>query len=288
MSSLDLPPATFTTDADREGDRRGLKVVETAGTVIANNWVNDRYKHLTLALPANVPVAQPGQFFHLLCPGQGEGAHILRRPMSIYAAAHDRIEFLYKVLGVGTRGLASLATNDALNVVGPLGHGFRLETGWRHILMVARGVGLATLAPITKAATARGVAVTAILSAVSPAYLMSVDRLRRDGADVITVTDADGTSDMAQVEPLIRRLIAERGCDCLATCGSQRLLSLLQRLGSELGIAGQVALEQNMACGMGACFCCVRPFRTAKGTEIRRVCYEGPVFDMQETLGWWT
>lgn len=262
------------------------QVIETSGTVVSNDWVNNRYKHLVLKLPADVPVAKPGQFFHLLCPGQGEDAHILRRPMSIYAAANGRIEFLYKILGVGTRGLASLAHGDALNMVGPLGQGFRLEGAWRHVIMVARGVGLATLAPVVRAATARGIEVTAILSAVSPAYLMSVERLRGDGARVITVTDAEGTSDMAHVESLLREIIAERGCDCLATCGSQRLLSLLQRLGAEFDIPGQVALEQNMACGMGACFCCVRPFRTVKGTEIRRVCYEGPVFDMQETLGW--
>jgi dihydroorotate dehydrogenase electron transfer subunit len=154
------------------------------------------------------------------------------------------------------------------------------------VILAARGVGLATLAPLADAAAQRGIALTAILSAVSPRYLMSVDRLRAAGADVITVTDAEGTSDMTQVEARLRGLIGERGCDCFATCGSQRLLALLQRLGRELAIAGQVALEQNMACGMGACFCCVRPFRVGDTIEVRRVCHEGPVFDLQETPGW--
>lgn len=263
-----------------------VPVVEASASVIANEWVNDRYKHLVLSLPAHVPTAQPGQFFHLLCPGQGEGSHVLRRPMSIYAAAPQRVEFLYKVLGVGTRGLAALAPQDALNMVGPLGRGFRLETGWRHVVLAARGVGLATLAPLADAAGERGIAITALLSAIHPRYLMSVDRLRAAGADVVTVTDADGTSAMPQVEALLRDLIEKRGCDCFATCGSQRLLSLLQRLGRELAITGQVALEQNMACGMGACFCCVRPFRVGDSIEVRRVCHEGPVFDLQETLAW--
>lgn len=281
-----LPSSSFDTAPNAAPRDAGLPVVEVAGRVVTNDWVNDRYKHLVLDLPADVPVAQPGQFYHLLCPGQGEGAHILRRPMSIYAASDGRVEFLYKILGTGTRGLAALAPRDELNIVGPLGHGFTLAAKWRHVMMVARGVGLATLAPLAQAATARGIKVTAVLSAVSPTYLMSVDRLRRDGAEVVTVTDAEGTADMSHVEALLRGIIAARGCDGLATCGSQRLLSLLQRLGAEYDIPGQVALEQNMACGMGACFCCVRPFRTAKGTEIRRVCYEGPVFDMQETFGW--
>ncbi len=206
--------------------------------------------------------------------------------MSVYFAAPGRVEFLYKVLGVGTRGLAQLAPGDALNMVGPLGRGFPLKGGWRHLLLLARGVGLATLAPLADAASTRGIAVTAILSAVSPTYLMSVERFRAASADVITVTDQEGTSAVARVESLVRSLVAERGCDCFATCGSQRLLVLLQKLAREFGIAGYVALEQNMACGMGACFCCVRPFRTANGVEVRRVCYEGPVFDLQEAMGW--
>lgn len=277
---------TTTAQASGRGAPAHVAVVEASASVVSNDWINDRYKHLVLSLPPHVATAQPGQFFHLLCPGQGEGSHILRRPMSIYGATPQRVEFLYKVLGVGTRGLAALAPEDALNMVGPLGRGFRLETGWRHVILVARGVGLATLAPLADAAAQRGIAVTAILSAISPHYLMSVDRLRAAGSGVITVTDAEGTSDLRQVEALLRGVIGERGCDCFATCGSQRLLALLQRLGRELAIAGQVALEQNMACGMGACFCCVRPFRVGDATEVRRVCHEGPVFDLQETLAW--
>ncbi len=271
---------------ERLREPTGLRVSESSGTVISNRHVNDRYVHLTLAVPAALTLARPGQFFHLLCPGQGQGAHILRRPMSIYGAAPGHLEFLYKVLGIGTRGLAQLAAGDALNMVGPLGRGFPLESGWRHIILVARGVGLATLAPLADAAGERRIRITAILSAISPAYLMSVERLRAAGAEVITVTDQEGTSAPGNVESIVRGLVAEHGCDCFATCGSHRLLVLLQQLAREYGIAGYVALEQNMACGMGACFCCVRPFRTPNGVEIRRVCYEGPVFDLREAMAW--
>lgn len=69
-------------------------------------------------------MAQPDQFFHRRCPGQGEGVHILHRPMSIYAARLDCIEFLHKILGGETRGLAALAPQDRFNLVEPPGHGF--------------------------------------------------------------------------------------------------------------------------------------------------------------------
>ena len=74
----------------------------------------------------------------------------------------------------------------------------------------------------------------------------------------------------------------------VVTCGSNRLLKLLQQLGKELGIRGQVALEQHMACGIGSCFCCVRSFRKLDSGELeyRKVCQAGPVFDLQEAVSW--
>lgn len=259
-------------------------VTAAACEVVFNRPANDRYRHMAVAASAAALAARPGQFFHLLCPGQGRGEHMLRRPMSLYGLdrARGTVEFLYKVAGAGTQGLATLAPGDRLDVFGPLGHGFRLDSRWRHIVLLARGVGLATLAPLAAAAVELGMKVTAILSAADPSRLLSVERLRATGAEIVAVTDADGESAPDRVEARLRRLIADDRCDMIATCGSSRLLRLAQRLGRELGVAGQVAIEQRMACGIGTCFCCVRPFHVGGAVEVRRVCLDGPVFDVQE------
>ena len=102
------------------------------------------------------------------------------------------------------------------------------------------------------------------------------------GAMVLTVTDAEGSSDITNVERLLRSLVIEKRADAFFTCGSQRLTDLLQNLGRAMNIPGQVALEQQMACGLGMCFCCVKVFRTEATTKQRRVCVEGPVFDLAE------
>lgn len=263
-------------------------LVSTPCDVVFHRAVNDRYRHLAVSAPRAALDAAPGQFFQLLCPGQGEGSHFLRRPMSVYRVDHDaqRIEFLYKVTGVGTRGLAGLQSGERLGIFGPLGRGFRLEPSCRHVVLLGRGVGLATLAPLAEAARSQGMRVTAVLSAVRAEYVMSVERLRDAGAHVVVVTDEDGSAEPGQVEARLRRLVETEGCDLIATCGSNRLLQLVRRLGRELGVAGQVALEQQMACGIGMCHCCVRLFRGANGIEPRRVCHDGPVFDVQETLSW--
>ena len=130
---------------------------------------------------------------------------------------------------------------------------------------------------------------TAVLSTRSPSLVMSADYLRDAGADIVIVTDDDQTSDVVQVEHLIRRLHASRPVTFATTCGSNRLLSMLQRVAAELQIPGQIALEQHMGCAIGACYACVRPFRKSAGSDeltYRRVCWDGPVFDLQETTSW--
>ncbi|HEY5896724.1 MAG TPA: dihydroorotate dehydrogenase electron transfer subunit [Burkholderiales bacterium] len=263
-------------------------LVEAPCPVVSNDWVNEDYKHLVLDAEHGATHAAPGQFFHLLCPSIGDNVPFFRRPMSIYRidAARGRLEFLYKIVGRGTTTLATLAPGDRLNIFGPLGRPFEFARA-RHILQVARGVGLATLAPVAEAAARLGMRTTALLSARSPQHLMSVDYLRSVGAQVLTVTDSEGTSDVAAVERTVRRLIEEENADFLVTCGSNRLLQLLQRLGREYKIAGEVALEQHMGCGNGMCFACVREFHSAEGgINYRRVCWEGPVFDLQEAVTW--
>jgi len=68
--------------------------------------------------------------------------------------------------------------------------------------------------------------------------------------------------------------------------GANRLFQLMKRVGKVHNISGQVAMEQVMACGLGPCYVCVRTFEVNGKKELRRVCIEGPVFDMQEAVGW--
>jgi dihydroorotate dehydrogenase electron transfer subunit len=255
--------------------------------VVANDWVNEEYKHMVLVASAKAIAVRPGQFFNLLCPSPDAGELWLRRPQSVYRIdrANGRIEFLYKCVGRGTRGLATVKPGDMLNIVGPLGVGFHLDPSWKNIVVLGRGVGLATLAPISQLAGASGVGVTAILSARSRAMVMADDLFREVGT-VVPVLDSDRSSDLGNVEAIILGLIAAGRADAFFTCGSNRLMQLMKRLGGAHRIPGQVAMEQVMACGLGPCYVCVRTFEVNGKKELRRVCIEGPVFDLQEAVGW--
>jgi dihydroorotate dehydrogenase electron transfer subunit len=255
--------------------------------VVSNDWVNEDYKHMVLVASPKAVAVKPGQFFNLLCPSPDAGELWLRRPQSVYRIdpANGRIEFLYKCVGRGTHGLATVKAGDMLNIVGPLGVGFHLEPAWKNIVVLGRGVGLATLAPISQIAGDKGVGVTAILSARSRALVMADDLFGRVGA-VVPVLDSDRTSDVDNVEKILLALIAAKRADAFFTCGSNRLMQLMKRLAKVHGIPGQVAMEQVMACGLGPCYVCVRTFEVNGKKELRRVCIEGPVFNLQEAVGW--
>jgi dihydroorotate dehydrogenase electron transfer subunit len=261
-------------------------VVAELAEVVANDPVNAEYRHLVVKCSEAAAKAQPGQFFQLLCPQPAGEQPFLRRPMSLYGAspANRQVEFLYKVTGAGTRGLDTLTIGDNLDIMGPLGTGFALDPSWRHVVAVGRGAGLATLGPLAQAAQQAGIGVTAVLSARRPELVVSANLFRGHGAEVIVVTDTESTSGPANVERILRRLIAEGRCDAFFTCGSSRLMRVQQRLAHEFGLPGQVAMEQQMACGIGLCFCCVRDFNVDGDIEQRRVCWDGPVFDLKEAL----
>ncbi len=263
------------------------KVEESLCPVVSHEWVNEEYKHLVVKASPKALVAQPGQFFQLLCPSPDATEVWFRRPQSVYrvSPADGHLEFLYKVVGRGTQGLALLKPGDHLNMMGPLGVGFKLEPGWKNVVVLGRGVGLATMAPISQIAAAQGVKVTAILSARSPELALAADLFEQVG-DVIKVLDTDGSSAVDNIERILRQLIADKKADAFFTCGSNRLLQLMKRIGSECNVPGQAAMEQIMACGLGPCYICVRTFEVKGKKEMRRVCVEGPVFDLQEVLGW--
>lgn len=264
--------------------------------VLSHRAVNARYRYLRLQ--ADAPIAlttQPGQFYQLKCPVTDTEAPFLLRPMSVYGTgpAADTIEFLYNVTGVGTRALATLAEGATLDIVGPLGNTFTLDTAdgaWQRVMFVARGVGLATMAPLVQRAAAAGLKLTVVMSARSEADLMCDEFLRtpeaRELADVHCVFDSDGSSAVDALEPRVRALLDAAPHDAVYTCGSHRLLMLLQRvIASHPHMTAEVAMEQRMACGMGVCLSCVRLFDCGGDKQFLRVCREGPVFPIRDVVG---
>jgi dihydroorotate dehydrogenase electron transfer subunit len=187
---------------------------------------------------------EPGQFFMLSPPGR-----TLPRPMSLCLAPPGELAFLLDPVGPGTRALAALRPGASLEVLGPLGNGFRLDV--ERPLLVGGGIGIAPLP-----------------------YLAE----RLPGAPVVLGFRTDRHAEAARllpsavvvVEPRLVTELVDPDADILA-CGPEPMLHAIAARAPR----AQLAWEAPMACGYGACYGCVVPIRG----RLRRLCLEGPVLD---------
>lgn len=253
-------------------------------TILSNVQVSDRYWHMIVEADAIVDTIEPGQFFNVKC---AEASFpFLRRPFSIYRInkADRTIEFLYLVKGLGTVKLTELKAGGKVDLFGPLGVGFTIEKEWDTILLLARGVGIATLAALAQEAAEKNIKCVAILSARSENDLLATETLQGFGAEVYRVTEEAGTSDVENVRKLMGDIFEQHNIQAGFTCGSKRLSKLMQEMTRERNIPAQIALEEHMGCAMGVCYACVCDIEGDTGLESVRVCKEGPVFDLDKVV----
>ena len=184
----------------------------------------------------------PGQFFMLEAPGR-----LLPRPMSLCFAPRGELAFLIDPIGPGTRAICTVDPGDELQVLGPLGNGFRLDLD--RPLLVGGGIGIAPL-PYLSEALGR-----------PPAVLGFRSDWHAQAAELVP-------NAQTCVEPtLVTQLIPE-GMDVLA-CGPEPMLEAVRAFSPD----AQLAWEAPMACGYGACYGCAVEI----GGELKRLCVEGPV-----------
>ena len=124
----------------------GTPAFEERACVVSNESLGPRLYKITLAAPKTAAAIRPGQFVHMLLPGFG--AHILRRPFSVYAAKGDNVEIIYQTVGEGTAYLTEVETGAVCSLISPLGHGWQPSEG--KSLIVGGGVGAAPLFMFTE------------------------------------------------------------------------------------------------------------------------------------------
>jgi NAD(P)H-flavin reductase len=184
----------------------------------------------------------PGQFFMLEAPGR-----LLPRPMSLCLAPRGELAFLIDPIGPGTRAICAVEPGEQLQVLGPLGNGFRLELD--RPLLVGGGIGIAPL-PYLSEALGR-----------PPAVLGFRSDWHAQAAELVP-------NAQTCVEPTLVTQLIPDGMDVLA-CGPEPMLEAIRAASPD----AQLAWEAPMACGYGACYGCAVEI----GGELKRLCVEGPV-----------
>ena len=243
------------------------------------------YRELTIRSNEIAESARPGQFLNI-CVQPG-GAHLLRRPFSIARAdrAAGTVSVVFDPIGIGTQWLAARATGDAIDVVGPLGHGFDVTADPGVDLLVGGGYGTAALSFLAAELDARRGEVHAIIGARSRARLYEDQVLDEVCTSIATVTD-DGTAGMqGLVTDPMPEMIARFKPRVVYACGPMPMLRATAALAAEHGVPSQIAVEEFMACGIGVCWTCVLPVRANGAVKHQRSCTEGPVFE-GEAVAW--
>ena len=203
----------------------------------------------------------------------------LRRPISINYVdrAQNQLWLLVATVGEGTKTLATLQPGAVLNCVLPLGNGFTSASSGQKVLLVGGGVGVAPLLYMGAQMHEQGIEPTFLLGARTQADLLMLDEFKKYGR-VFTTTEDGSAGEKGFVTN--HSILQQEQFDRISTCGPTPMMKAVARLAREKGIDCEVSLENLMACGVGACLCCVE--KTTEGNLC--VCKEGPVFNINRLL----
>lgn len=239
--------------------------------------VGGRYSLLKLTHEQPLPEMVPGQFVEVRV--DNSPSTFLRRPISINFVDRDANELwlLVAAIGEGTRHITTLKPGVTLNCVLPLGNGFTMpKSSSDRVLLVGGGVGVAPLLYMGAEMKRNGIEPTFLLGARSAADLLEIDLFRRYGRVCITTEDAsEGEKGFVTNHSVLGEKF-----DMIATCGPKPMMVAVARYAYKAGVECEASLENMMACGLGACLCCVE--KTTEGNLC--VCKEGPVLNIKKLL----
>ena len=247
-------------------------------TVTENLRLHANYVLLKLTSPSPLPEMLPGQFAEIRV--DGSPTTFLRRPISINYVDRQRNEvwFLIQLVGDGTKRLGEAKAGDIINVVLPLGNCFTMpEKPSDKLLLVGGGVGTAPMLYLGEQLAKKGCKPTFLLGARSDKDLLQLEQFAAYGEVYTTTEDGShGEKGYVTQHSILNKVCFEQ----IYTCGPKPMMMAVAKYAKSKGISCEVSLENMMACGIGACLCCVE--NTTEGHLC--VCKEGPVFNINKLL----
>lgn len=249
-------------------------------TVVANERLHFNYSLLKMT-PTNgdkLPEILPGQFVQVEVAESKNT--FLRRPISINFVDYEQniIWLLVRNAGEGTRHLIESKINDVINMIIPLGNGFSIPSSDNaKTLLIGGGVGVAPLLYFGLILKNHGIQPQFLLGARSKADILELNEFEKLGKVHISTEDGSmGEKGLVTVHSILKEKFNNIYC-----CGPAPMMKAVAKLAKPIGAECEVSLENMMACGLGACLCCVE--KTVKGNVC--VCTEGPVFNINQ-LTW--
>ncbi len=262
------------------------------GEVAANEEIQIGYFLMKVTLPSSFTQPLPGQFVMIRIAGLHD--QFLSRPVSIYSytcgKSNCAIELLYRVVGKGTQILAGLIKGSQVEISGPLGGSYSMDHQKKNIVFIAGGIGIAPLSllaeTLCRKACYSDAAMTFYLGAQTADAVVGLNRLRKLCYDITVCTDDGSLGQKSLVTRAFQKDIKNYSPSdtVIYACGPKAMVQSLSKILDGKYFC-QVSLEERMACGVGACVGCVVAVKDGQGNKTyKRVCADGPVFDLQQVI----
>jgi len=283
---------------------RNTIYVEEAAILSHQGFPGEQFV-MRLHAPETAAKAKPGSFIHIQCDLQRP----MRRPISIMRcnAKAGWVDILYKVLGEGTKLLATRQQGEVLSLIGPIGQGFTPDPEKKRPLLMGGGVGIPPM--IFLADQLRHLDVQAIVLMGSevpfpfkqqpsqiiipgmPNEAIAAMPLMEDWSIPSRLCSLQGYAGCfdGYITDLARAWLdslddSQRNEVEIFSCGPHPMLEAVAKLADEFQIPCQVSLEEFMACAVGGCAGCTVMVETPTGPAMKRVCVDGPVFNASDVF----
>lgn len=242
--------------------------------IISNeNVAVDTFKMVMSAPSSFISEFKAGQFIHMDIPGRND--LILRRPISVHSVSQTTITVIYKVLGEGTMQLSLLKPHDTIDIMGPIGRGFPMDSKYQSVALIGGGLGCA---PLMSAPAVDSSKEYHAFLGFGSADMMYMTKDMESVCDSCSVATDDGSFGFkGNSVQMLAEFLKTNKVDAVFACGPVPMMKGLKALNT--GIPTFLSLEERMGCGYGACLTCVCQ---TKGDGYKRVCVDGPVFPAEE------
>lgn len=248
--------------------------------VIKNEQLNRDYFLLELGSQVNLPIIQPGQFVELEIANSKNT--FLRRPFSIHDVneKNNSLILLIRLVGDGTKELSKSKVGDYISTIYPLGKGFN-HSKEKEVLLIGGGCGVAPMLYFAKTIKEKDIIPNVLMGFRTKDDIVRYDEYKKYGNIYVTTEDNSFGSEGERGYVTNHSILKNKKFDKIYVCGPEIMMKAVAKYANEKNMECEVSLENLMACGIGACLCCVTD--TIAGRKC--ACTEGPVFNIKE-LDW--
>ncbi|NWF51960.1 MAG: dihydroorotate dehydrogenase electron transfer subunit [Nitrospirae bacterium] len=274
--------------------------------IVSNLSLNSKTNLLTVKPLEKILNPHPGQFYMIKVSNSKDP--LLSRPFSFFRESPEGIQFLFEIRGKGTLMMKGFEIGEIINLLGPLGKGYPALKENKIPLLISGGIGIASIYSLAEEFGKKSIL---FYGAKSSESLLMIDELKGLVNELIIGTDDGSVGKKGTVVDVLNDFLMQtnaKACDyTIYGCGPKPMLKAISEVAFEKKMEGYVSVEENMACGVGACLACAikvkrPPFNSPltkggyRGVNEERgritnsepiyklVCRDGPVFPLEEIV----